>query len=276
MSTSPPRSEPPRYRARRASRGWRPCSFALNRASRADRRDRSWARAPRGRGRRLPSDRRSCTHSSGRTTVTSPRRRRRASRRGRRPAGRREGTGAYEKGTRKPEGSRRYTTPGGGACRHLVRASRIRCVGAPNHRLREPGPRCHCSSPGAAIVFVLRHPAIEPGDTWGVGHGLGNGHPLRGGSRREIPFLVTSRVTGLRPTGLVTVGAAALIRIHQRHGRPPISEGDLAFQALREAFLSLTGCARRTTPRRSRSRWTTRAAFTRSGSWFTVPATQSM
>src|SRR4051794_15936209 len=111
MSTSPPRSEPPRYRARRASRGWRPCSFALNRALREDRPDTSRARAPRGRGTRPPSDRRSCTHSSGRTTVTFPRRRRRAWRRGRRPAGRREGTGAYEKGTRKPEGSRRYTTP---------------------------------------------------------------------------------------------------------------------------------------------------------------------
>jgi hypothetical protein len=86
------------------------------------------------------------------------------------------------------------------------------------------------------LNFYLRHPAIEPGETWGVGHGTGNGI-ARGGSGDRSRIRFTSRVTGLRPTGLVTVGAAALIWLHQRTCRPPVSEGDLAFSGRSSATL---------------------------------------
>src|SRR4029079_9516360 len=52
-----------------------------------------------------------------------------------------------------------------------------------------------------------------------------------GGSDQRSRIRITSRVTGHRPTGLVTVGAAAVIGIHRRHGRLPVSGGDLAFPA---------------------------------------------
>src|SRR5215208_6539570 len=51
----------------------------------------------------------------------------------------------------------------------------------------ETGRGCHCPSERTRLGFLLRHPAIHSGATWGVGHGTGNGHPLRGGSGRETP-----------------------------------------------------------------------------------------
>ena len=59
---------------------------------------------------------------------------------------------------------------------------------APDHR---PGPRpgrgCHCRGVGRGVVFRVRRPAIEPGETWGVGHGTGHGRSTEEGSDRGIP-----------------------------------------------------------------------------------------
>ena len=178
----------------------------------------------------------------------------------------------------------------GGARLHLVRASR---GGARTRPTIDPVPRrqgCHCPAPGPGLMFWLRRPAIEPGVSWGVGHGT-----------RKRPFVLrmvrsegsrirfTSRITGHRPTGLVDRRDGSAYRSvisNQRMERPPAIGGRSRVRRRTRApgqaerpgrsTRSGTGRARRRIPRRSSSAWTTRAAATSSGSRVTVPLSQSM
>src|SRR4029079_10238178 len=68
-----------------------------------------------------------------------------------------------------------------------VRVSVHLCAQPSTARKRDEGAIALAEWP--AVLFDLRHPAIVSGDTWGVGHGTGNGHPPGGGSGREIPDL---------------------------------------------------------------------------------------
>ncbi len=115
---------------------------------------------------------------------------------------------------------------------------------------------------GSGRTFWARHPAIEPGGPWGVGHGNGDGLSFRGGSGRSIPDPdhEPSNWSSANRPGDRRGGSSH--RIHPRHGRPPVSGGDLAFPASQAVLPRRSGvaCARRIIPRRSRSAWTTRAA----------------
>ena len=75
---------------------------------------------------------------------------------------------------------------------------------------------------GRGVPFRLRRPAIEPGDTWGVGHGTGNGHSCRGGSGREIPdpdHEPSNWTSANRPGG--PSGRQRLsLELHPRHRSP--------------------------------------------------------
>ncbi len=190
--------------------------------------------------------------------------------------GRSDGNGAWSQGYPVFLGR----AVGGGAAAHLVRASRSGARMRPTFDGGQQGRGCHCSPCRSGRTFCPRHPAIDPGDTWGVGHGTGNGLSTRGGSDRSIPDPVydPSNWSSANRPGDRRGGSSH--RIHQRHGRPPVSGGDLRVsgRSPQAVWPRRSGVAwrRRITPRRSRSFWTTRAALTRSGSWLTVPATQSM
>src|SRR3954452_9500784 len=164
-----------------------------------------------------------------------------------------------------------------GASWHLVRASRIRCVRAPNHRLPRIGTEVPLPVPGPGHSVRATPPRDRTGRYLGRRSRTWKRSPA---SRRfetgdPVPSHEPSNWSSANRPGDRRGGSAHL---HSSASWSPSDIGGRSrvLQALREGFLLLTGCARRTPPRRSRSRWTTRAAFTRSGSWFTVPATQSM
>ena len=146
----------------------------------------------------------------------------------------------------------------------------------------ETGRGCHCLPKVPRRTFCPRHPAIEPGATWGVGHGTGNGHSTRGGSGRRIPGPVhepnnwtSANRPGDRRGGSSHPNSSASCSPSVIGGRSRFSVPVGPDQALRVVVrCSVLGWTRRATLRRSRSAWMTRAALTRSGSWLTVPATQ--
>ena len=104
-------------------------------------------------------------------------------------------------------------------CLHLVRGTRsVRACARPSTPART-GKGCHCPGPRTGLMFCLRRPAIEPGTTWGVGHGTGDGHASRGRfevGRSRIRF--TSRITGSSasrpggPSGRQQLIASSLIQ----------------------------------------------------------------
>ena len=172
-----------------------------------------------------------------------------------------------------------------GALRQLVRASRFVARVRPTIERSGPGRGCHCDHADGARTVPLTPTRDQTGGHLGCrSRNQGRTIGLEADSSRRISDLdhEPSNWT-FDHQAWVTVGTAALIGIHQRQDRPPVSEGDRAFpadrrrcdQAERPRRSTLTW-ARRATPRTSRSAWITRAASTRSGSWLTVLATQSM
>ena len=134
--------------------------------------------APRDPGRRPGRGRRPCTapvgsnDGGGAAAAGDERERRR--RAARRPT--RTGPGHGRQGSRES----RATPPSRGWCVLAPGTSvpvLVRPCARPSTRPnRDEGAIALVDGPG--VAFCLRHPAIEPGDTWGVGHGTGNGHPL--------------------------------------------------------------------------------------------------
>lgn len=150
---------------------------------------------------------------------------------------------------------------------------------------------CHCPVEASGRSVLARRPANPPGQQPGVS--VTDQEPDARSRRfeRGIPAQVTSRVTGsIRPSGPDGRWDGRTYRTRREYiaiDRPPVSEGDRASRADRvqprpgdrqaeRLGRAGAGCARRGTPRASRSPWTTRAAATRSGSRVTVLATQSM
>ena len=190
----------------------------------------SSGRAPRGPGRRRAPSRRRCTARSGRTTRPAPRRTRQPT-----GAATSERATAIEAaaGTSCASRTRGRPTraPGGarlapGTC--VPVGARVRPTIDPGPSgTRVPLPRRRAR----AVMFCLRRPAIEPGNTWGVGHGTGNGRSTRGGSRRAIPdpdHEPNNWIIGQQAWWTVGTAAAHRIVFIPRTDRPPVSGGDLA------------------------------------------------
>ena len=75
------------------------------------------------------------------------------------------------------------------------------------------GRGSHCREPCTPRKVLARRPAIEPGASWGVGHGSRHGRCVEEVRHRRSRVSVTSRVTGsFGQQAWWTVGAAGLIQ----------------------------------------------------------------
>ena len=145
------------------------------------------------------------------------------------------------------------------------------------------GRGSHCLRSHSPRKVLARRPAIEPGASWGVGHGSRHGRCVEEVRHRRSRVLVTSRVTGsFGQQAWWTVGAAGLIQTSFAPrspsgigGRSRFS-GQASYRQSGRPGRSGVGCVRRTIPRWSRSSCMTRAAMVRSGSRWTARASQSM
>ena len=108
---------------------------------------------------------------------------------------------------------RAYDAGPDGACGHLVPRSRTGARMPTTFRPARSGRGSHCLRSWSPRKVLARRPAIEPGTSWGVGHGSRHGRCVEEVRHRRSRVSVTSRVTGsFGQQAWWTVGAAGLIQ----------------------------------------------------------------